>query len=418
MTTRSAWKGSVACLLLAACSAPPPHPAPAAPDTALVEPSQLAPAGEPAATEPAPGEPAKPDSAHREPDARAMAVDPARSVRICAGGDVLLGNNLDTLWAGQASARFGVPVAPFPDPDALLAPLRPLTDDADLVLLNIEGAIGEGPAPPKCRPGSTACYAFRQPVTAAHALARFADPARVVGNVANNHALDAGLDGYHTTIGSLIQAGAHVTGSDTLPTLIVTGEGRDTIAVLGFSTFRAGPDARDLSAVRRHIARAFARYRRVVVSVHMGAEGRGAQRTRDETESFLGEDRGNPVAFAHAAMEAGAALVVGHGPHVLRAAEWRGDALVFYSLGNLLTYGPFNQADPNDRGGIACTSIDGIGRASHASFHPTYQIPPGIVDADPSARGASLVDSLSYLDFPTTGARVLPDGNIERRARR
>jgi poly-gamma-glutamate capsule biosynthesis protein CapA/YwtB (metallophosphatase superfamily) len=344
-----------------------------------------------------------------------MAVDPERYVRICAGGDVLLSNNLDTLWAGRASARFGVPVAPFPDPRALLAPLRPLTNGADLVLLNIEGAIGEGPAPPKCRPGSTACYAFRQPVGSADALARFAQPAHVVGNVANNHALDAGLDGYQATIHSLVQAGAHVTGNDTLPVLVVTSEGRDTTAVIGFSTFRAGPNARDLSAVRRHVARAFARYRRVVVSVHMGAEGRGAQRTRDETESFFGEDRGNPVAFARAASEAGAALVIGHGPHVLRAAEWRGDALVFYSLGNLLTYGPFNQADPNDRGGIACARIDGIGRTSQASFHPTYQIPPGIVDADPSARGISLVDSLSSLDFPVTGAYLTPDGRVERR---
>jgi hypothetical protein len=163
------------------------------------------------------------------------------------------------------------------------------------------------------------------------------------------------------------------------------------------------------------VARAFASYRRVVVSVHMGAEGRGAQRTLHDTEIFLGEDRGNPVAFAHAAVESGAAVVIGHGPHVLRAAEWRGDALVFYSLGNLLTYGPFNQSEPNNRGGIACTSIDGAGRATDAALHATYQIPPGIVNSDPSTRGAFLVDSLSRLDFPETGATVLPDGRIKRK---
>jgi len=415
MTILNACTWSFACLLLTACSASAPPPGPAAAiDTAVAAPRQPVPV-EPAA-EPEPVERAMPDSAPRDPTVVGGALDVTRTVRICAGGDVLLGNNLDTLWAGRASARFGIPVKPFPDPDALLAPLRPLVRDADLVLLNVEGAIGEGPAPPKCRPGSTSCYAFRQPVTTADALARFAVPAPVVGNVANNHALDAGLDGYETTIRSLVQSGARITGNDTLPTLVVTGDGRDTIAVLGFSTFRAGPDARDLTAMRRHVARAFARYRRVVVSVHMGAEGRGAQRTRDETELFLGEDRGNPVAFARAATEAGAAVVIGHGPHVLRATEWRGDALVFYSLGNLLTYGPFNQADPNDRGGIACTTIDAIGRALQASFRSTYQIPPGIVAIDPSAKGASLMDSLGVLDFPATGARVLPDGRVERRA--
>ena len=38
-------------------------------------------------------------------------------------------------------------------------------------------------------------------------------------------------------------------------------------------------------------------------------------------ERFLGEDRGNPRAFARAMVDAGADLVVGHGPHVLRGWE-------------------------------------------------------------------------------------------------
>jgi hypothetical protein len=161
--------------------------------------------------------------------------------------------------------------------------------------------------------------------------------------------------------------GSGTTGADTLATPVVTSAG-DTVAVLGFSPFLAGPDPRDLSAVRRHVARAFARYRRVIVSMHVGAEGAGAQRTPDRSELFLGEDRGNSVAIARAAVESGAALVIGHGPHVLRAAEWRGAALTFYSLGNLLTYGPFNMREPGNIGGIACASIDGAGRVSDAEF--------------------------------------------------
>jgi hypothetical protein len=341
-----------------------------------------------------------------------------RSTRICAGGDVLLGNNLDTLWANAASASLGQPVTPFPDPDYLLAPLRPLVADADVVLLNIEGAVGEGAAPSKCRPGSTTCYAFRQPVEVAVSLGRFAAPAEVVGNVANNHANDAGPEGFLATLRHLSDAGVAITGADTLPTLVITSSGRDTVAVLGFSTFRAGSDARDLDAVRRHVARAFARYRRVVVSVHMGAEGRGADRTRDATENFLGEDRGNPVAFAHTALESGAAFVVGHGPHVLRAAEWQGDALVFYSLGNLLTYGPFNQREPNNRGAIVCASVDPAGRVLRATVHSTVQRPPGIVIPDPSGRGSFIVDSLGRLDFPTSGAKVIADGTVIKEERR
>lgn len=355
-------------------------------------------------------EPAEPDTTPEPPP-----EEPRRPVRVCAGGDMLLGNNLDTLWAARASARLGQPVAAFPNPDSLLAPLQPLVSDANVVLLNIEGAIGEGPAPSKCRPGSTTCYAFRQPTEVAFALGRFADPAMVVGNVANNHALDAGLEGFYSTIRHLAEAGIEATGNDTLPTLVISPSGRDTVAVLGFSTFRAGIDARDLSGVRRHVARAFARYRRVVVSVHMGAEGRDAQRTSDATEMFLGENRGNPVEFARVATESGAALVIGHGPHVLRAVEWRGDALVFYSLGNLLTYGPFNQREPNSRGGIACASIDEAGRISDAAFRPTVQQSPGLVTPDVSGRGSFLVDSLGRLDFPLTGGRVRSDGQVVRR---
>ena len=394
------------CLFVAACATrapqetPPPEPQPEVSEQ--VEPPQPAPEM---------AEPVQPDTTPEPPP-----EEPRQPVRVCAGGDMLLGNNLDTLWAARAGARLGQPVAAFPSPDSLLAPLRPLVSDANVVLLNIEGAIGEGPAPSKCRPGSTTCYAFRQPTEVARALGRFADSAaRVVGNVANNHALDAGLDGWHSTIRHLAEAGIEATGNDTLPTLVVSPSGRDTIAFLGFSTFRAGVDARDLSGVRRHVARAFARYRRVVVSVHMGAEGRDAQRTSDATEMFLGENRGNPVEFARIATESGAALVIGHGPHVLRAAEWRGDALVFYSLGNLLTYGPFNQREPNSRGGIACASIDEAGRISEAAFRPTVQRSPGLVSSDLSGRGSFLVDSLSRLDFPLSGGRVQADGEIVRR---
>ncbi len=393
------------CLLIAACATrapqetPPPEPEPQAEQPVQPE------LETPEVTEPA------------EPDTTPVPLPEAtrRPVRVCAGGDLLLGNNLDTLWAARAGQRLGQPVAAFPSPDSLLGPLRPLVSGANFVLLNIEGAIGEREASSKCRPGSTTCYAFRQPPEVAFALRRLADPAAVVGNVANNHALDAGLEGFYATIRHLAEAGVESTGHDTLATLVISPSGRDTVAFLGFSTFRAGIDARDLSGVRRHVARAFSRYRRVVVSVHMGAEGRDAQRTADATEMFLGENRGNPVEFARVATESGAALVLGHGPHVLRAAEWRGDALVFYSLGNLLTYGPFNQREPNSRGGIACASIDGAARISDAAFRPTLQRSPGLVSSDPSGRGSFLVDSLSRLDFPQTGAQVTVDGKVVRR---
>ncbi len=392
-------------------SAPAPRPAVTPAPDAGVEPEPVAAAGE---SRPAPAgdslSPAPPAPAPA-PEAPVASAAP-RPVRVCAGGDVMVGNNLDSSWTGAARARLGRPVEAIPPPETLVAGLRPLLRDADAVLLNIEGAIGRGEVERKCRPGSRNCYAFRQEPSSVGAFLSVSRGA-FVGNVANNHALDAGAEGLAETIRHLERAGGYVTGADTLATPVPVGDA-DTVAFLGFSTAQAGPDPRDLVAVRRHVARAADRYGRVVVTMHMGAEGAGAQRTRDTTEIFLGEDRGNSVAFARTAVAAGASAVFGHGPHVLRAGEWQGDALVLYSLGNLLTYGPFNLDEPRNRGGMACVVLDPEGGVREAVFRSSRQVRPGVVSPDPTGRGAWLIDSLSALDFPETAVRMSGEAAVLR----
>ena len=344
-------------------------------------------------------------------DAGAQARVPTR---VCAGGDVTLGTDLDTAFARTQSARLR-PYGVSPDPQVLLEPLRTLFADADIVLLNVETAIGSGPFRSKCGPRSTSCYAFRAPPSAAPALRALGhDSAVVVGNVANNHARDAGHPGLRSTIEHLHSANVLVTGLDTIATPVPLPSG-DTVGILGFYTSTETPDVRDLGAVRRHVARAAGQYRTVIVTAHMGAEGIGAQRTRDTVEHFLSSriHRGNPVGFARAAFEAGAAFVVGHGPHVLRAAEWSDDRLALYSLGNLLTFGPFNNAEPINRGVVACADLQD-GRVVGAHLRPTVQLAPGVLRPDPSLRAMTLIDSLSALDFPATGARVDVWGELRR----
>ncbi|HEX2778594.1 MAG TPA: CapA family protein [Gemmatimonadaceae bacterium] len=402
--TRLALLAALAGALAAGCSRPAPPPAPAPARAPIVD----------------------RDSIRRDSIARVRAAFVAESlslvyayrdtakVRLCAGGDVTLGTNLDTTWTAFAARRLKRPVAAFPSPDSLLSPLRPLVAGADFVLLNVEGAIGdEEVTTPKCAKESTGCYALRMPPPAAGAIRR-ASGAVVVANLANNHARDAGAEGLRETVRRLTDAGVVVTGVDTLATLVPSRHG-DTVAFLGFATSGAANDLRDIDAVRRHVARAAASYRRVVVTMHLGAEGAAAQRTGDSVERYLNTTRGNPVAFASAATGAGADLVIGHGPHVLRAVEWRGASLVLYSLGNLVTYGPFSHREPMRRGAIACATVDGKGAVSAAHLHPTVQRAPGLVRADRSRRALTLVDSLSRLDFPRSGARVLKDGRVVRR---
>jgi hypothetical protein len=122
------------------------------------------------------------------------------------------------------------------------------------------------------------------------------------------------------------------------------------------------------------------------------------------------------VAFAEAAVRGGAALVVGHGPHVLRAVEWRDrGALIAYSLGNMLTYGPFRLHEPANRGAVLCATIDRTGRTSAAELRSTVQLAPGVLRRDARSRATVLVDSLGQLDFPETAARVGRDGRLRPR---
>lgn len=339
---------------------------------------------------------------------------PGHAFRICAGGDVTLGTNLDTAWARIARKRMRKELHASDAPDSLLAPLRPLFAGADIVLLNVEGAIGSGHVRSKCSRYARNCFAFRQPPQAARALRRVVLPATLVGNVANNHSHDAGKPGFKRTQALLRHAGVLVTGADTLATPVRTPAG-DTIGILGFHTSDETPDARDLDAVRRYVAHAVDRWGTVIVTMHLGGEGAAAQRTADSTEVFLDMDRGNPVAFANTALDAGATMVVGHGPHVLRAAEWHDGRLVLYSLGNLLTYGPFTLREPMNRGAIACATIGADGAVRDARLRPTMQTSAGIVRPDTTGRAITLVDSLSALDFPLTGTRVSSDGSLTPR---
>ena len=92
------------------------------------------------------------------------------SVRVCAGGDVTLGTNLDTAWANRASRHMRETLRRSDSPASLIAPLRPLFAGADIALVNVESAIGEGPSPSKCGPSSTNCFAFRAPLASARAI--------------------------------------------------------------------------------------------------------------------------------------------------------------------------------------------------------------------------------------------------------
>jgi hypothetical protein len=98
----------------------------------------------------------------------------------------------------------------------------------------------------------------------------------------------------------------------------------------------------------------------------------------------------------------------------MRAVEWWEETLIAYSLGNLVTYGPFSMGEPLNRGGLLCADLDPSGRVVEATLRSTWQRSAGIVVSDPTARAAALADSLSALDFPETAARFRPEARVLR----
>jgi hypothetical protein len=155
----------------------------------------------------------------------------------------------------------------------------------------------------------------------------------------------------------------------------------------------------------------------VVVSFHGGAEGSKALHVPKGRELFLGENRGDLRAFTHAVVDAGADLVLGHGPHVARAMEFYKDTLIVYSMGNFATYGQFNLKGPQGLGMVVEAELGGDGRFVSARILPTKQEGKGIPVPDPERQVISLVRQLTEEDFPNTGAVVGEDGTLTLRKR-
>ncbi len=144
--------------------------------------------------------------------------------------------------------------------------------------------------------------------------------------------------------------------------------------------------------------------------MHAGAEGPEHQHVRPGTERFLGENRGDPVRFARAVVRAGADLVIGHGPHVLRGMEWYRGRLIAYSLGNFLGYRTLNTAGVRASSGILQVTLAPDGSWAGGALVPVTLAPDGIPRPDPEGAARALVRRLSRQDFGTRAMQVSRTG--------
>jgi poly-gamma-glutamate capsule biosynthesis protein CapA/YwtB (metallophosphatase superfamily) len=164
------------------------------------------------------------------------------------------------------------------------------------------------------------------------------------------------------------------------------------------------------------VKQAKARADLVVVQMHVGAEGADRTHVRPGTEMYLGENRGDSIKFAHAVVDAGADLVIGHGPHVMRAMEFYKGRLVAYSLGNLAGYRALGYTGVVGVGGVLRVTLRRDGSYVDGSLAPTRMIAPGLPAMDPAKQALPLVRGLCDADLPASGARIGDDGSVSPRA--
>ena len=311
------------------------------------------------------------------------------TVTIAAVGDIALG---------------GVSGVPPGDGAELFANVR-RSLAADVVTGNLETALSDDPSG-KCGAGSSGCFSFQVPPSFARGLRR---AGFTVLSLANNHSRDAGESGLAETAAALDAAGIDSTGRPGEMPVLQAGAIR--VAVVGFAPYPWAADLLDLAAARALVRKASSRADIVVVHMHAGAEGLAHGHVPDGDEHYLGERRGHPRAFAHAVVEAGADLVVGHGPHVLRALEWYRGRLIAYSLGNFSSHRNFDLTGPLGISAIMRVRLSSDGSWVDGEIVPVELVGTGAPRPDADAAALAALSQLSSADVDAP-PRLGPTGEL------
>lgn len=237
------------------------------------------------------------------------------TVLLAAVGDVMLGRTVE-----EFAGKYGVSY-PF-------APVAQALAQANIAAGNLECAIALGGQ------RFDKYYTFRAHPTLALGLGQ---SGLNVMNLANNHILDFGIEGFHETMRHLERQGiAHLgagdSGEEAARPLIREINGI-TVALVAFVSYAPGFAATDtapgvnfLSDLQRldeAVQGAKEQADVVVVILHGGTE-------------YAPTSNADQRAAARRAIDAGADLVVGHHPHVLQETEIYRGRLIVYSLGDFV----------------------------------------------------------------------------------
>lgn len=316
-------------------------------------------------------------------------------ISIAAVGDIMLGTDFPNVRLA-------------PDDGAnLLKAMTPILKSADITFGNLEGVLMEGgEAAKKCKKSSS-CYVFRSPP-------HYAKYLKIAGfdvlSLANNHARDFGEEGRTASMQALDTVGLFHSGrvGDVAQWKV---KGLD-VAWIAFAPFGGSHDLLDIPLAVKQIEVLVKNNDLVLVSIHAGAEGKDVQHVPFKDEMFYGENRGDVVKFSHAVIDAGADLVIGHGPHVPRAVELYKKRLIAYSLGNFLTYQGIRITGDYGVAPILKVTLAADGRFKQGQIISARQHRPDGTLLDKTHQAAKMIKELTKVDFPNTGLNVSKKGLI------
>jgi hypothetical protein len=315
-------------------------------------------------------------------------------ITVAAVGDIMMGSDFPSRKLPRDGGR------------SLLAEAAPIFKRADIAMANLEGPLLSDGRPAKI-PVSGRSYLFRTPPSYASNLK---DAGISMVSLANNHAMDFGRPGLASTKKALGEAGvAFSSKSGEIAEFLVRGV---RVGVLSLSF---GPPPRSIvypAQALEEIARASKKFDILILSIHAGAEGRGALHVVPGMERFMNESRGDLIRFAHDAIDRGADLVISHGPHVPRALELYRGRLIAYSLGNFATYGGVSVERESGYAPLLTAELAPDGSFLNGSVQSFLQRPLSGPHPDPKRRALRLMQRLSAADFPGSQPAFGPSGAI------
>lgn len=281
------------------------------------------------------------------------------------------------------------------------------TERPDIMIGNFEG-VATNNTYSKCKPDSKNCFSFNGNSNFVKLLS---DASFDVLNVANNHFNDHGQIGQEETLREIGEAGMVASG---IKDDVIYIKRKDLkIAIVGFSNYSWTSDLNNTRKVKELIGTADQNSDIVVVIFHAGGEGEKYSHTLNETEWYLNENRGNVYSFAHNAVDAGADIVLGSGPHILRGIEKYNGKIIAYSLGNFASANTISTYGMLKTSAMLEVTLDKNGSLVSGTIFPFEINRNGTPHPDLNNSAISIINELSKSDFGEQGVVLIPDGKIQ-----